>query len=180
MSKLSRTHRGGVPISDPHPWEGLTRIQPHAAGLDIGAHEIMACAPGPNDTQDVRAFGTYTADLHALVAWLLERHVQTVAMESTGVYWIPVFETLEAHGLRGCLIRATAIHRIPGRKSDVLRVACQWIQTLHTYGLLADSFRPDADLIALRTLLRHRAQLIEHRSPHTRSVHMQKALTQTA
>ena len=174
MSKLSRTQRGGVPISDPHPWEGLTRMQPQAAGLDIGAHEIMACAPGPNDTQDVRAFGTYTADLHALVAWLLERHVQTVAMESTGVYWIPVFETLEAHGLRGCLIRATAIHRIPGRKSDVLD--CQWIQTLHTYGLLADSFRPDADLIALRTLLRHRAQLIEHRSPHI--LHMQKALTQ--
>jgi transposase len=85
-----------------------------------------------------------------------------------------VFELLEARGFRCCLIRGASIRRIPGRKSDVLD--CQWIQTLHSYGLLADSFRPEADLIALRTLLRHRAQLIEHRSPHV--LHMQKALTQ--
>ncbi len=90
------------------------------------------------------------------------------------MYWIPLFETLEARAFKCCLISATAIKRFPGRKSDVLD--CQWIQTLHSYGLLADSFRPEADLIALRTLLRHRAQLIQHRSPHI--LHMQKALLQ--
>jgi transposase len=158
------------------PLEGLTRRQPHAAGVDIGAHEIMVCVPGPGATQEVRAFGNYTVDLYALADWLQAHAIQTVAMESTGVYWIPLFETLEGRGFEGCLISAAAIRRIPGRKSDVLD--CQWIQTLHSYGLLAASFRPEADLIALRTLLRHRAQLIEHRSPHTRSVHMQKALTQ--
>jgi transposase len=95
-------------------------------------------------------------------------------MESTGIYWIPLFEALEDHGLHCCLISANAIKRFPGRKSDVLD--CQWIQTLHSYGLLAASFRPEADLVALRTLLRHRAQIIEHRSPHI--LHMQKALLQ--
>jgi transposase len=95
-------------------------------------------------------------------------------MESTGVYWMPLFETLEARGFQGCLISASSIKRFPGRKSDGLDG--QWIQTLHTYGLLADSFRPEADLIALRTLLRHRAQLIEPRSPHV--LHLQKALLQ--
>jgi transposase len=112
----------------------------------------------------VRAFGTYTADLYALADWLREHRIETVAMESTGVYWIPLFEVLEACGFKCCLISATSIKRFPGRKSDVLD--CQWIQTLHSYGLLADSFRVEADLVALRTLLRHRAQLIEHRSPH--------------
>ncbi len=172
MSKLSKRHRPSV--AESRPFEGLSRIHLDAAGVDIGAHEIMVCVPGPDDTQLVRAFGTYTADLYALADWLSEHHIQTVAMESTGVYWIPLFETLEARRFKCCLISATSIKRFPGRKSDVLD--CQWIQTLHSYGLLADSFRPEADLIALRTLLRHRAQLIEHRSPHV--LHMQKALLQ--
>lgn len=124
----------------------------------------MVCVPGSDDTQLVRAFGTYTTDLYALVAWLSEHHIETVAMESTGVYRVPLFETLKALGFKCCLISATSIKRFPGRKSDVLD--CQWIQALHSYGLLADSFRPEADLIALRTLLRHRAQRIERRSPH--------------
>ncbi len=172
MSRLSKRHRQSV--AESRPFEGLSRVQLHAAGVDIGAHEIMVCVPGPNDTQIIRAFGTYTADLYALADWLSEHHIETVAMESTGVYWIPVFETLEARGFQCCLISATSIKRFPGRKSDVLD--CQWIQTLHSYGLLANSFRPEADLIALRTLLRHRAQLIQHRSPHI--LHMQKALLQ--
>jgi transposase len=90
------------------------------------------------------------------------------------VYWIPLFETLEARGVQCCLISAQAIKHVPGRKSDVLD--CQWIQTLHSYGLLKASFRPDADLVALRTLWRHRAQLMQHRAPHV--LHMQKALWQ--
>src|SRR6266446_6922614 len=95
-------------------------------------------------------------------------------MASPGVYWMPLFETLEARGLQGCLISAQSLKHVPGRKSDVLD--CQWIQTLHSYGLLSASFRPEADCVALRTLLRHRAQLLEHRAPHI--LHMQKALLQ--
>jgi transposase len=171
MSKLGRPNRHEAEV---RPFAGKSRIQPHAAGVDIGAYEIVACVSGVDDTQIVRTFGTYTADLHDLANWLKEHYIETVAMESTGVYWIPLFETLEDHGFHCCLISANAIKRFPGCKSDVLD--CQWIQTLHSYGLLAASFRPEADLVALRTLLRHRAQIIEHRSPHI--LHMQKALIQ--
>ena len=172
MSKLSQHDSRVSSQAVIRPFEGLSRMQPHVAGVDIGAHEIVACVLGADDTQVVRTFGNYTVDLQAIAGWFVAQGVQSVAMESTGIYWIPLFETLETHGLKCCLISATAIKRFPGRKSDVLD--CQWIQTLHSYGLLADSFRPDAELVALRTLLRHRAQLIEHRSPHI--LHMQKAL----
>lgn len=155
--------------------QGLPLLHPHAAGADIGASEIYVCIPGPDNTQIVRAFGVYTADLQALADWLVENGIQTIAMESTGVYWIPLFETLEGRGIHCCLISGAITRRLPGyHKSDVLD--CQWIQTLHSYGLLNESFRPEADLIALRSLLRHRAQLIEHRAPHI--LHMQKALVQ--
>jgi transposase len=174
MSKLGQARRTAGTTSEVRPVAGLQPLQPAAAGIDIGAHEIVVCVPGPDQTQLVRTFGNYTADLQAIADWLQDAGVVTVAMESTGVYWIPLFERLEARHFHCCLIAATAIARIPGRKSDVLD--CQWIQTLHSYGLLAASFRPDADLMALRTLLRHRAQLIEHRSPHI--LHMQKALLQ--
>jgi transposase len=152
----------------------MRQLNPHAAGVDIGAHEIVACVPDGHDRQIVRTFGTYTADLHALADWLIDRGIETVAMESTGVYWIPLFEALEARGLQGCLSSAQSIKGVPGRKSDVLD--CQWSQTLHSYGLLSASFRPEADCVALRTLLRHRAQLLAHRAPHV--LHMQKALLQ--
>ena len=171
MSKLSQPN---VSLTEARPFAAMSRVNPHAAGVDLGAHEIMVCVPGDENTQLVRAFGNYTADLHAIAAWLKEHHIETVAMESTGVYWIPLFETLEAAGFRCHLSSARSLRRIPGRKSDVLD--CQWIQTLHSYGLLESSFRPEADLVALRTLLRHRAQLIEHRAPHI--LHMQKALLQ--
>ena len=172
MSRLSNRQESSEIIV--RPFDGLARIHPNAAGMDIGAHEIMVCVPGPEGTQAIRAFGTYTVDLYAIADWLQQSGVRTVAMESTGVYWIPLFETLEVRGFQCCLISATAIKRFPGRKSDVLD--CQWIQTLHSYGLLADSFRTEADLVALRTLLRHRGQLIAHRSPHV--LHMQKSLLQ--
>ena len=174
MSKLSKRHRVRSSQGEIRPFEGMRTVNPHAAGVDIGAHEIMACVPDGDDQQLVRAFGTYTADLESLADWFIDRGIQTVAMESTGVYWIPLFETLEARGIQGCLISAQAIKHVPGRKSDVLD--CQWIQTLHSYGLLKASFRPDAELVALRTLLRHSAQLIEHRAPHV--LHMQQALLQ--
>jgi len=172
MSKLSQRPKPSA--KEARPFASMARINPHAAGIDIGAHENWACVAVSETEQAVQCFGTYTADLHALAAWLREHQVCTVAMESTGVYWVPLFELLEHEGFQCHLISAAAIKRVPGRKSDVLD--CQWIQTLHMYGLLAASFRPEADLVALRTLLRHRAQLVEHRAPHI--LHMQKALLQ--
>jgi transposase len=175
MSKLSAPITETILVVNTQSFAGLNRMQLHAAGMDIGAHEIWVCVPGEEvDTQIVRLFGTYTADLHAIGNWLQAHHIQTIAMESTGVYWIPIFEYLESLGFQCCLISSRSIKRVPGRKSDV--ADCQWIQTLHSYGLLESSFRPDADLAALRTLLRHRAQLIQHRAPHIQ--HMQKALLQ--
>ena len=149
-------------------------VNPHAAGLDIGASEIWACVPADQDPTSVRSFGTFTPDLQALVAWLVACQVTTVAMESTGVYWIPIFELLEERGLQVYLVNARHIKNVPGRKSDVQD--CQWIQRLHSYGLLSASFRPEAEMVVLRSYLRHRAMLIEHRAAHIQ--HMQKALQQ--
>jgi len=174
MSTLSTRHRTRSSQGEARPFAGMRQVTPHAAGVDIGAHEIVAGVPDGDDQQIVRPFGTYTADLQTLADWFVDRGIQTVAMESTGGYWIPLFEELDARGLQCCLISAQSLKRVPGRKSDVLD--CQWIQTLHRDGLLAASFRPEADFVARRTLLRHRAQLLEHRAPHVR--HMQKALLQ--
>ena len=157
-----------------YAFAGISQVNPKAAGVDIGAQEIMVCVGEGRTNQWVKTFGTYTVDLKAIGRWLKEWEIESVAMESTGVYWIPLFEELEQEGFHCHLISSRSLRRIPGRKSDVLD--CQWIQTLHSYGLLESSFRPEADLVALRTLLRHRAQLIEHRSPHIQ--HMQKALLQ--
>jgi len=164
MSKLSQPNANR---SEARPCAAMRRVNPHAAGVDLGAHEIMVCVPGDESTPPVRSFGNYTADLHAIAARLKEHPIETVAMESTGVYRSPLFETLEAAGFRCHPIGARSLRRIPGRKSDVLDR--QWIQTLHGYGLPESSFRPEADPVALRTLRRHRA-------PH--SLHMQKALLQ--
>jgi transposase len=161
-------------IEEAHPFSGMSRIHAHAAGVDIGAIEIVACVPGDEHTQIVKAFGNYTVDLQALAQWMKGHHIQTVAMESTGVYWIPLFEELERQGFECLLISSRSLRRVAGRKSDISDA--QWIQTLHTYGLLEGSFRPQGDLVAMRTLLRHRSQLVEHRSPHIQ--HMQKALLQ--
>jgi len=169
MGRKGRRTKG---IEDAHPFAGMSRINPNAAGVDIGAVENVVGVPGEGDMQIVRAFGNYTVDLQAIGNWLKEHGVETVAMESTGVYWIPLFEELERQGFACLLISSRSMRRVSGRKSDI--TAAQWIQTLHTYGLLEGSCRPQAELIALRTLLRHRSQLVEHRSPHIQ--HMQKAL----
>ncbi len=152
----------------------LPLVNLNAAGLDIGSDEIWACVPPDRDPQPVRQFGTFTPDLQALAAWLAACQIDTVAMESTGVYWIPVFEILEAHGLDPQVVNARHLKNVPGRKSDWQD--CQWIQRLHSFGLLSGSFRPEADICALRAYLRHRATLIEHRAAHIQ--HMQKALQQ--
>jgi transposase len=149
-------------------------VNPHAAGLDIGSEEIWACVPEDRDTQPVRSFGTFTPDLIALAEWLASCRIDTVAMESTGAYWIPIYEILEARGFRVHLVNARHLKHVPGRKSDIKD--CQWIQYLHTCGLLSGSFRPEAEMCALRAYLRHRAMLLEHRAAHIQ--HMQKALHQ--
>ena len=154
--------------------EPLGDVHPNAAGLDIGSREIWVCVPADRDAERVRRFGTFTPDLHHLVDWLAQCGVDTVAMESTGVYWIPVFEILEARGFEVYLVNARHLKNVPGRKSDYQD--CQWIQKLHRLGLLASSFRPDAEMCRLRGYLRHRAQLVQHRAPHI--LHIQKALQQ--
>lgn len=149
-------------------------LHPDAAGLDIGVETIWACVPADRDATPVRAFGTFTPDLIALAEWLQACRIRTVAMESTGVYWIPIYDRLESRGFDAVLVNPAHMKTVPGRKSDVQD--CQWIQRLHTYGLLRGSFRPDADLTVLRTYVRQRAMLIEQRSVHIQ--HLQKACQQ--
>ena len=155
-------------------WEGLRVTHPHAAGLDIGSEEIWAAVPPECTVEAVRKFGTYTPDLQMMAAWLKQCGIDSVAMESTGVYWVPVYEILEALGFQVYVVNARHLKNVPGRKSDIQD--CQWIQGLHSVGLLRGSFRPEAEIVALRAYLRHRAELIEHRAAHIQ--HMQKALTQ--
>lgn len=155
-------------------WTELPQINLHAAGLDIGQSEIMVCVPQGKAEARLRAYGTYTPDLIALADWLAACQVTTVAMEATGVYWLPVYEVLEGRGFSVFLVNARHIKNVPGRKTDVSDA--QWIQTLHTYGLLSASFVPEAEIRVLRSYWRQRASLIEHRAAHIQ--HMQKALQQ--
>ena len=152
----------------------LQIVFPNAAGLDIGASEIMVAIPPDREGVTVRGFGTYTPDLAALADWLKEGGVTHVAMESTGVYWIPIFELLEERGFEVIVVNARHIQHPPGRKSDVMD--CQWIQQLHAHGMLRGSFRPEADMCTLRAYLRHRDNLLEDRAKHIQ--YMEKALLQ--
>ncbi|MBI5603175.1 MAG: IS110 family transposase, partial [Deltaproteobacteria bacterium] len=147
-----------------------------AAGIDIGAETHYVAVPKGRDLkgQDVRHFGSFTADLYALAEWLKECRIDTVAMESTGIYWIALYELLESKGFDVKLINPMFIKNVPGRKTDV--VDCQWIQQLHTYGLLHGSFRPAEQICVLRGYLRQRSMLVSYASHHIQ--HIQKALEQ--
>lgn len=149
-------------------------LHPHAAGVDIGATELYVCVPLDRDPQPIRRFGTFTEDLLALAAWLAQCGVTSVAMESTGVYWIPLYQILEERQFEVCLVNARHVKNVPGRKTDVQD--CQWLQYLHSVGLLRGSFRPPETVCAVRSLLRHRDTLVQLAATHTQ--HMQKALTQ--
>jgi transposase len=153
--------------------DSLKQINLNAAGLDIGAAEIWTCVPEGRDEVSVRVFQTFTVDLQALVDWLAACGVETVAMESTGVYWIPVYELLEERGFEVYLVNARHVSNVDGKKTDLLD--CQWIQQLHTYGLLRASFRPEADMVSLRAYTRQRDNLIRDRASQIQR--MQKALT---
>ena len=154
--------------------EALSRVNLNAAGIDVGASSHFVAVSEAHSEQPVREFEAYTSELYRLADWLLECGVETVAMESTGVYWIPLFGVLEERGLEVMLVDPRRIKNVPGRKTDVLD--CQWLQQLHTYGLLSGAFRPEADIRQLRSYLRQRAMLVEYAAHHVQ--HMQKALTQ--
>jgi transposase len=152
--------------------DALEQINLNAAGIDVHAEEIFVAVPKGRDVESVRSFPTFTADLHRLADWLEGCYIETVAMESTGVYWIPLHEILEARGFEVYLVNARHLKNVTGRKTDVSD--CQWIQQLHTYGLLRPSFRPPEQICAVRALVRHRHMLVRYRSAHIQ--HMQKAL----
>jgi len=154
--------------------ESLQQINLDASGLDVGASEIYVCVPEGRSPFSVRVFSSFTADLHALADWLSQSQLKTVAMESTGVYWIAIFQILEARGFEVYLVNAQCIKNVTGKKTDILD--CQWIQQLLTYGLLHKSFRPDDATCVLRSLVRHRDMLRRYRASHTQ--HIQKALQQ--
>ena len=150
----------------------LLTVHPHAAGMDIGSRFHVVAVPPDRSPEPVRTFESFTADLHRMVDWLVELGITTVAMESTGVYWIPAFEMLEARGLEVLLVNARHVKNVPGRKTDVHDAV--WLQQLHQHGLLRGSFRPAQTLAALRAYLRHRERLLEYAAAHIQ--HMQKAL----
>ncbi|MFN3503202.1 MAG: IS110 family transposase [Allorhizobium sp.] len=153
-----------------HP--DLKMVNPAAAAIDIGSTMHMAAVnPDACDTP-VRAFGTFTQDLHDLAEWFEACGVTSVAMESTGVYWIPAFEVLEARGFQVILVNARYAKNVPGRKTDVSDAG--WLRQLHSYGLLRGSFRPAAEIATLRAYLRQRERLVEYAAAHIQ--HMQKAL----
>jgi hypothetical protein len=179
----ARTPKSRRPPSSTDP---LRITNPHAAGIDIhAAVHWVAVPPGhalppppgqpPHLPAHVRSFGACTADLHRLADWLTRCGVTTIAMESTGIYWIPLFELLEARGFELLLVDPRQARHAPGRpKSDVLD--CQWLQRLHSYGLLTPSFRPAEQVVVLRSYLRQRQMLISYSGQHVQ--HMQKALEQ--
>lgn len=150
----------------------LLTVHPHAAGMDIGSRFHVVAVPPDRSPEPVRTFESFTADLHRMVDWLVELGITTVAMESTGVYWIPAFEMLEARGLEVLLVNARHVKNVPGRKTDVHDAV--WLQQLHQHGLLRGSFRPAQTLAVLRAYLRHRERLLEYAAAHIQ--HMQKAL----
>ena len=152
----------------------LSITHPNAAGIDIGSASHFVAVPPDRDDEPVREFPSFTVDLHALADWLTACGVDTVAMASTGVYWIPLFELLESRGFRVLLVNARHVKNVSGRKSDVLD--CQWLQQLMAYGLLSGAFRPPDAVGVLRALWRQRGMLLKSQGRHVQ--HMQKALTQ--
>jgi transposase len=146
-------------------------INLNAAGIDVGSSSHFVAIPADRDENPVREFSNFTSDLYKLADWLSAKSIETIAMESTGVYWIPVYEILESRGFEVLLVNAHHVKNVPGRKSDV--VDSQWIQQLHSYGLLRGSFRPDQEICILRAYLRQRESLIQQNAREIR--HMQKA-----
>jgi transposase len=171
MTPRKPTH-GRLP---PPSAEPLRVVNPDAAGIDVHSDQPWVAVPPDRDPEPVRRFGAFTGDLEAIADWLARCHIATVVMESTGVYWIPLFEWLERRGFRVLLIDPRQAQRASGRpKTD--RYDCQWLQRLHAYGLLAGAFRPDDQVCVLRSVLRQRQMLVTYAGQPIQ--HMQKALEQ--
>ncbi len=168
VSKARRRQQKGMCLGD------RPVLEPNAGGVDVGAPEMFVAVPPGRDENPVRVFATFTEDLERLADWLVQCGVTTVAMESTGVYWIPLYDILEQRGIRPCLVNARHMKNVPGRRTDWFE--CQWLQFLHSVGLLRPAFRPEEDICAVRTLLRHRSELVQAASQHVQ--HMHKSLTQ--
>ena len=172
---MSRSRKSSLPPTpSPAEVDELTLINPNAAGIDIGQASSWVSVPANRDSEPLRRFDMNTPDLLALAEWLKACGVTTVAMESTGVYWIPLYEILEARGFTVYLVNARHAKNLPGRKND--EADAQWLRRLHAFGMLNNSFRPEGEMCAIRAYLRHRAELIEHRAAHIQ--HMQKATQQ--
>lgn len=154
--------------------KGLPIVHRHAAGIDIGSTFHVVAVPADVNEQPVRKFSSFTGDLYQLAQWLKSVGITTIAMESTGIYWVPVYEILEEHGFEVVLVNARDAKNVPGRKTDFNDA--QWLQRLHEHGLLRASFRPHETIVALRAYLRHRERMIEFAASHIQ--HMQKALMQ--
>ena len=168
-------HHDGRRSRRPRPSRhALECLHPDAAGIDCGAAEHFVAVPPDRDPMPVRSFPTFTTDLHRLADWLATCRITHVAMEATGVYWIPIFEILEARGVHVILVNAQHVKHVPGRKSDV--TDCEWLRDLHLLGLLRGSFRPADGIVALRGYVRHRATLITSLSALVQRMH--KALVQ--
>lgn len=155
-------------------WRALDVIHPEAAGIDIGGYEHWVAISPEKDEEPVRCFECFTADLERMADWLTSRGVRSVAMQSTGVYWMPVFEILQQRGMEVYLVNARHTKNLPGRKSDIAE--CQWLLKLHTFGLLNNSFQPSEAVRAMRTLWRHRGGLVAQASSAIQR--MQKALVE--
>lgn len=149
-------------------------LRPDAAGIDVGAEELWVAVPEDRDERPVRCFATFTNSVKVMIVWLQQCGIQTVAMESTGVLWIPVYQMLEAAGIEVCLVNARHYQNVAGKRTDVQD--CQWLQFLHSVGLLRASFRPEQAVCAVRVLVRQREQLVQMRSQHVQ--HMHKSLDQ--
>lgn len=169
--KHNRRRSTGKPRVSP---TALDRLNPHVAGIDCGAADHFVAVPPDRDPTPVQSFKTFTPDLLRLADWLTACRVTSVAMEATGVYWIPVYEILQARGFDVLLVNARHLKNVPGRKSDVSD--CEWIRELHSVGLLRGSFRPADAIVTLRAYLRHRQTLVD--SAGTYIQRMQKALVQ--
>jgi transposase len=154
------------------PGEGLPVIHPKAAAIDVGARFHVVAVPPAMSDEPVQTFQAFTDDLQRMGGWLRDLGITTVAMESTGVYWIPLYEVLDAHGIEVVVANAREARAVPGRKSDVNDA--QWLQRLHACGLLRGSFRPTREIAELRGYLRLHERRLDYATSHIQ--HMQKAL----
>ena len=173
MNHSQRTRRSSRRRSRPQP-QPRPLVEPNSAGIDVGARQMYVAVPEDRDPEPVRIFSTFTQDLEALADWLLDCNITTAAMESTGVYWIPLYQILEDRGIQVCLTSARQMRNVPGRRTDWQE--CQWLQYLHSVGLLRAAFRPQQQVCAARSLLPHRGRLVESACDQIRL--MQKSLTQ--